>query len=75
MEYKLSTIVTKEDDWYVAKGVEIEIASQGKTVEKALANLKEAFELWLEHADSKEIAPLHAVQHSPIFTSVEAVTA
>lgn len=41
----------KEDDWYVSWCPDIDIASQGKTVEEAVANLKEAVELYLEDED------------------------
>jgi len=37
-----SALVWKEDSLYVAKSLEVEIASQGKTKIEALANLKEA---------------------------------
>lgn len=40
--------ITKEGRWYVAKCLEVEVASQGTTVEEALANLKEALELYFE---------------------------
>jgi len=39
---------SKEDDWYVAKCAENNIASQGKTIEEAISNLKEAIELYYE---------------------------
>lgn len=55
---KLSVIVYREDALYVAKGVEVELASQGKTAKEAIANLKEAFSLWLKHAESAEIRQL-----------------
>jgi len=45
---KFSAMVHKEDDWYVSCCPDIDIASQGKTVEEAVANLKEAVELYLE---------------------------
>ncbi len=48
---KFSAIVHKEDDWYVSWCPDIDIASQGKTVEEAVANLKEAVELYLEDED------------------------
>jgi hypothetical protein len=35
----LTAVVTKEDDWYVARCLEIEATSQGETVEEALNNL------------------------------------
>ena len=54
MESRLSAIISKEDTFFVARGIEIELASQGKTIEEALRNLKEAFELWLTHAEPSE---------------------
>jgi len=48
MVYKVTAIVQKDDDWYVAKCLENSVASQGKTVEEAMANLKEALELYYE---------------------------
>ena len=45
---KLSALVWKEDDLYVAKCLEVEITSQGETKEFALDNLKEALELYFE---------------------------
>lgn len=48
---KFSAIVHKEDDWYVSWCPDIDIASQGKTVEEAVVNLKEAVELYLEDED------------------------
>lgn len=50
-----TAIVEKEGDLYVALCPELDIASQGATVEEATANLKEAVELFLECADPKEI--------------------
>ncbi len=46
-----SAMVHKEDGWYVSWCPDIDIASQGKTVEEAVANLKEAVELYLEDKD------------------------
>ena len=48
---KYSAIVHKEDDWYVSWCSDLDIASQGKTVEEAISNLKEAVELCLENED------------------------
>lgn len=50
---KLSAIITKERDEYVALCPELDIASQGRTVENALEMLKEAVELYLEDEDVK----------------------
>ncbi len=51
-----TAILEKEDDQYVSLCPELDIASQGPTVETALANLKEAVELFLESADPAEVA-------------------
>ncbi len=40
--------VTQEGEWFVARCLEVEVASQGETQEEALANLKEALELYYE---------------------------
>jgi predicted RNase H-like HicB family nuclease len=44
----LTAILHKEDDMYVAECPEIGTVSQGYSIEEALANLKEATELYLE---------------------------
>jgi len=49
---RLSAIINKEGDWYVSWCPELDIASQGKTVEEAVPNLKEAVELYLEDEDA-----------------------
>jgi len=41
----------------VARCVEVEVASQGRTVEKALANLREALELYFEDEPAPEALP------------------
>ena len=50
-----TAIVEKEGDMYVALCPELDVASQGKTIEEAKANLKEAVELFLECADTNEV--------------------
>lgn len=44
----LTAVLHKEHDLYVAECPEIGTVSQGKTVEEAVSNLKEATELYLE---------------------------
>ena len=51
----LTAIIEREGDMYVALCPELDIASQGETVEKARANLIEALELFFETADESEI--------------------
>jgi predicted RNase H-like HicB family nuclease len=52
---RLTASVTKEDSLYVAQCLEIDIASQGDTIEEALRNLKEAVSLRLETEPTLEI--------------------
>lgn len=44
----LTAVISKEEDTYVAECPEVGIASQGRTIEEAVKNLKEATELYLE---------------------------
>jgi predicted RNase H-like HicB family nuclease len=48
MNVKVTVVVQKEDNWYVAKCIENSVASQGKTIEDALSNLREALALYYE---------------------------
>jgi predicted RNase H-like HicB family nuclease len=48
-------IIEKEGGVYVALCPELDVASQGATVEEATVNLKEAVELFLEHASAEEV--------------------
>lgn len=50
-----TAIIEKEGNLYVALCPELDVASQGTTVEEATANLKEAVELFLESADPREV--------------------
>jgi len=50
-----TAILEKENDGYVALCPELDVASQGPTIEEAVANLKEAVELFLECADPSEV--------------------
>jgi predicted RNase H-like HicB family nuclease len=45
---KFTAVITKEERWYVAHCVELGVVSQGKTIEEAQTNLREAVELYLE---------------------------
>lgn len=51
-----TAIIEKEDDMYVALCPEVDVASQGNTIEEARNNLQEAIELFLESASKDEIA-------------------
>ena len=48
MNYRFSALITKKDDWYVARCPELNVTSQGKDVKSARTKLREAIELYLE---------------------------
>jgi predicted RNase H-like HicB family nuclease len=52
---QLTAIIEREGNGYVGLCPEIDIASQGDTIEEARANLQEAVELFFETADPSEI--------------------
>ena len=66
---QLTAIIEREDDGFVALCPELDIASQGDTVEDARSNLAEAIELFFEVADPSEIEQR---MHNDVFvTSIE----
>ena len=48
MKYNFTLVLQKEERWYVARALELGVVSQGKTIEEATVNVKEAVELYLE---------------------------
>ena len=54
---RLTAILYREDEVYVAECPEVGTASQGDTIEEALANLREATELYLEECPQPALAP------------------
>ena len=55
---KVTVVVQKEDSWYVAKCIENNVVSQGKSIEESLENLKEALELYYEDTMPEEKNPV-----------------
>jgi predicted RNase H-like HicB family nuclease len=60
----LTAIIHQEEEWFVAECPEVGSASQGKTVEEALANLREATAVYLD--EFPHLSPSH-----PILTTFE----
>lgn len=54
--YTLTAVLRKEEDLYVAECPEVGTVSQGYTIEEAIANLKEATQLYLEEFPLPEIS-------------------
>ena len=48
MPLRVRALIWREGDMYVARGIVTGVTSQGKTIEEALENLREALELYLE---------------------------
>ncbi len=59
--------VHREEDWYIAQCLEVDVASQGHTIDEALANLAEAVELYLEEVDD----PAAHLTATPLVTSFQ----
>ena len=45
MKQKFTASIWQEDEWFVAQCIEVDLASQGKTEDEALENLRDALEL------------------------------
>lgn len=61
-----AAVLHKEDDLYVAECPEVGTVSQGASVEDAVANLKEATELYLEEFPQENV-------NRPLLTTFEAI--
>jgi predicted RNase H-like HicB family nuclease len=55
MKRQLTAIIEREGDGYIALCPELDIASQGDSIEEARQNLREALELFFETASPEEI--------------------
>jgi predicted RNase H-like HicB family nuclease len=62
MSIKLTVVIQKEEDWYVSRCLENNVASQGKTIEESMANLSEAISLYYEDNEVENIS-------SPVFVT------
>ncbi|MBM7770581.1 putative RNase H-like HicB family nuclease [Actinokineospora baliensis] len=64
-QWTFTAAVHQEEDWYIAQCLEVDVASQGPTIPEALANLREAVELYLAEVPEAEITP------TPLVTSFQ----
>ena len=55
MLQQFTAIIEREDDGFTALCPELDVASQGDTIEEAKKNLQEALELFFECASSEEV--------------------
>jgi len=71
--FTLTAVIHQEDDLYVAECPEVGTVSQGYTIEEALANLREATELYLEEFPVERISrPLLTVFEASVEETVYA---
>ncbi|WP_433713727.1 type II toxin-antitoxin system HicB family antitoxin [Nocardia sp. CA-084685] len=61
----LTAAVHQEEHWYVAQCLEVDVASQGQTIEEALTNLREAVALYLAEAPEPQLTA------TPLVTSFQ----
>ncbi|MEO1393288.1 MAG: type II toxin-antitoxin system HicB family antitoxin [Cyanobacteria bacterium J06634_5] len=66
---QFTAIIERESDGYVSLCPELDISSQGNTVEQARENLSEALELFFETADPSEI--VNRLRNEVFITSLE----
>ena len=55
MARRFTAVITKEEAWYVAHCMELGVVSQGKTIEEAQTNLREAVELYLDSFGDEDL--------------------
>ncbi len=67
--HQFTAVIEREEEGYVSLCPELDIASQGDTVEEARTNLIEAIELFFEVADPSEIA--HRLKSEVFITRLE----
>ncbi|MGH9584542.1 MAG: type II toxin-antitoxin system HicB family antitoxin [Bryobacteraceae bacterium] len=65
---RMTAVIEREDGGFVALCPELDIASQGASIEEARANLVEALTLFFEVADQSEISRR---LHDEVFVKVE----
>ncbi|HTC67802.1 MAG TPA: type II toxin-antitoxin system HicB family antitoxin [Candidatus Acidoferrum sp.] len=68
MTYRFPILITKEENFYVARCLELGVTSQGDEIESARGNLREAIELYLETWGAPEY---RSVEPQEFWTTVE----
>ncbi|MDL2273563.1 type II toxin-antitoxin system HicB family antitoxin [Oscillospiraceae bacterium OttesenSCG-928-G22] len=59
MSIKCTIAISQEENWYVATCIENNVASQGKTIDEAMDNVKEAIALYYDgETDIPEFTPV-----------------
>ncbi len=61
-EQEFSASVWQEGEWWIAQALEVDVASQGETLDSALANLSEALALHFEQPRATQLPEIHRVR-------------
>jgi predicted RNase H-like HicB family nuclease len=51
----LTAAVARDGEWYVAQCLQVDVTSQGRTIEESLKNLREALELYFEDEPAPDV--------------------
>jgi predicted RNase H-like HicB family nuclease len=62
MKRPFTATTWREGGWYVSQCLQVDVASQGETEEEALANLKEALELYFEPPQATRPPRVHTIE-------------
>lgn len=55
MASQYTAVITNEDGWYIARCLELPVTTQGKSIDEAQANIREAIELYIESVSNDEL--------------------
>jgi len=66
-----TAIIEKEGRFYVARAAELDVTSQGESLEESVANLKEAIELYLEDLEPEELEAIKKRQASIFISPID----
>ncbi len=62
MKRVFTASVFNEGDWHIAQALEVDVVSQGETVDDTLANLREALELYFEPPAAGTLPQLRRIE-------------
>jgi len=62
VKQSFTATVWQEGSWFVAQCLEVDVASQGETEEKALLNLREALELYFEPPRAAKVPKIRTIE-------------
>ena len=62
MKQTITARVWPDGEWYIAQALDVDVTSQGESVDNALANLREAVELYFEPPVSEPLPELYQIE-------------